>query len=247
MEINGPWRWYSCDLAACPNLISRRHGSKFVDPYMRVGELSRIFFLSGKREALIGIAFVDKAIDLESLLFLASIGCAIAFGITHTIAFSLFAAILLGLILFPEQYISALRRFAHYIPLKQKILLMLTTIEAVSMKLIISYLAIRLITCAVDMIQFGLLIHTFDSVGLKAVLAVYSLVVLVNIFPITIGGIGLREGAAVLLLGHFGISGAAAVTDSFMLFCINTLLTGIIGAFIIGMLREVVPKVKQYR
>ena len=201
---------------------------------MRVGELSRIFFLAGKREVLLGIALVDKAIDLESLLLLAIIGCALAFGIIHTAIFGLLSSIVLGFILFPAQYTWVISRIIHYLPYKQKIKGMLASIESLPTKLTMSCLAIRLLICVIDMMQFGLLITAFGSVEPMAILAAYPLVMLVNTFPVTISGIGLREGTAAILLSFFGVPAAVAVSASFMLFCINTLFPGIIGAFFIN-------------
>ena len=54
---------------------------------MRVGELSRIFFLSGNREVLLGAALLDKAIDLQILLLLSTIGCFLFFGMKMAVVF----------------------------------------------------------------------------------------------------------------------------------------------------------------
>ena len=201
---------------------------------MRVGELSRILFLPGKREALLGIALVDKAIDLESLLILATLGSALAFWLIPTFIFGILTAILLGLILFPGLYTSFLGRIIPYLPYKQKIQGMLASIKKLPVKLTLFCLFIRLIVCGFDMTQFYILITAFTSVEPIAVFATYPLIVLVNTFPITISGIGLREGTAAILLNIFGIPAPIAVSASFILFCINTLLPGLIGALFIN-------------
>lgn len=109
---------------------------------------------------------------------------------------------------------------------------MIGSAEKLPTKLLVSCMAIRLITSGVDMVQLGLLIHAFHPIGFIAVLATYPLILLINTFPITISGIGVREGAAAFLLSFFGIPASAAVMASFLLFCINTLLPGIVGAFL---------------
>ena len=58
----------------------------------------------------------------------------------------------------------------------------------------------------------------------------YPIIILINILPLTIGGIGIREGASMITLSKFGIPPEAAVNASFLLFCANTLIPGLIGA-----------------
>jgi len=71
---------------------------------MRVGELSRILFLSGNREVLLGVALLDKAIDLQVLLLLSTIGCLIVFGMKMAVIFGGSSILLLSIIMFPILY-----------------------------------------------------------------------------------------------------------------------------------------------
>jgi uncharacterized membrane protein YbhN (UPF0104 family) len=70
-------------------------------------------------------------------------------------------------------------------------------------------------------------------VSLFAALAAYPLVIFANIIPVTIGGVGVREGVSAIILGRFRVAPEVAVSASFLLFCINTLLPGLIGAFFV--------------
>ena len=199
---------------------------------MRVGELSRIFFLRGNRDVLLGVALVDKAVDLQSLLILAVIGSALAFG---PLTLSLFSGAVLAvfvLLLYPSPFISLFRWTVTYIPLMKKLERMVAAIEAFPTKWLLFCLSIRFVVCLVDMVQFTLLINAFTPSSPTAILASYPLIVLINTFPLTISGLGLREGAAAVILSEFGVPAAAAVSASFLLFTINTLIPGLLGALL---------------
>jgi uncharacterized membrane protein YbhN (UPF0104 family) len=61
----------------------------------------------------------------------------------------------------------------------------------------------------------------------------FPLVMLVNSVPITIGGLGIREGAAVLFFSQFAVQGSSALGAALLLFAINILIPGLCGlAFI---------------
>lgn len=67
------------------------------------------------------------------------------------------------------------------------------------------------------------------SLSFAAWVAVVGLVSLVLLLPITVAGVGLREGGLVVLLGFVGVAPADAVALSFVLFG-YTLLGAVIGA-----------------
>ncbi|GJL54892.1 MAG: hypothetical protein NPIRA02_20240 [Nitrospirales bacterium] len=67
---------------------------------------------------------------------------------------------------------------------------------------------------------------SFESLGwIRAILGFLLML------PISISGFGVREGAIILLFGHFGIVPATAVAFSFLVFA-RTLFLGLVGAFI---------------
>ena len=88
--------------------------------------------------------------------------------------------------------------------------------------------------------EFYVLLNSFETVPLKVVLAVLPLIMLINLVPITIGGLGIREGAAMLLMEKFGVTQAAAVNAAFLLFFLNVFVPAFIGALwlMVGHLKE---------
>ena len=88
------------------------------------------------------------------------------------------------------------------------------------------------------------MILTFYNVSLSfnVIFFTFPLVILANILPITIGGLGIRESVAVYCLAIFDIPGEIAFTATFYLFVINVLIPAIIGYFIFIRSRVVVEK-----
>lgn len=61
-----------------------------------------------------------------------------------------------------------------------------------------------------------------------------SLVVLLTVLPISIGGIGVREGALVLVLAGFGVPAHEALALSILVFATTILAPGLLGGIIEG-------------
>lgn len=200
----------------------------------RVGEFGRVAFISeGHMEALIGIAAVDKIIDLEVTLFLAVIGAYFFWG--YPISLLLTAIILIGglFIFVPIVFSTALMRITDIIGFREKIKNIIEGIVGIPKNTLAICLFYRLAASVIDILQFYLLISAFVPIRFLEVATVYPIIILTNILPLTIGGIGIREGTSIITLARFGIPPEAAVNASFLLFCMNTLLPGLIGALFI--------------
>ncbi|MDP2719205.1 MAG: hypothetical protein Q8P44_05145, partial [Dehalococcoidia bacterium] len=65
-----------------------------------------------------------------------------------------------------------------------------------------------------------------DSWGFVLLL---PLVTLSNVVPVTVGGLGIREGLAALLLPAAGISAEVAATAFFTTFLLSIVLPGVVG------------------
>ena len=122
-------------------------------------------------------------------------------------------------------------------PFKGKLLLLAQGINSIPQKTISVCIIYRLLMTVIDVLQFYLLIMAFIPIKVIYALIAYPLVMLINILPITIGGIGVREGTSALILTKFGIPPEYAVSASFLLFCVNTLLPGLAGSLFISRIR----------
>lgn len=200
----------------------------------RIGEFGKIAFVRHDRlEKLLGIALVDRVVDLEATLLLGLASSFIFWGYTSSIIFS--AAVLSGalIIFYPGTFTPLLERITRVLPFKEKIasvMVGISTIPKSTLRLCFFY---RFTASLIDILQFYLLLNAFTKIGLLQVIIVYPVIILMNILPLTVAGIGVREGTAILTLSSFGIPPEAAANASFLLFCVNTLLPGLIGTLFV--------------
>lgn len=75
--------------------------------------------------------------------------------------------------------------------------------------------------------------------GWTAILAFFPVVAIIQVIPVTIGGLGTREGALVLLLGSLGVSSADAIALGLLFYGVN-LVVSLLGApaFAVGTRRS---------
>lgn len=80
------------------------------------------------------------------------------------------------------------------------------------------------------------------SVGWAAMMAFIPVVVIAQALPLSIGGLGLREGALVVLLGPLGVADSHAVALGLLLYAIN-MAVSLLGApaFLVGSRRRFEP------
>ncbi|MBN1448605.1 MAG: flippase-like domain-containing protein [Bacteroidetes bacterium] len=85
------------------------------------------------------------------------------------------------------------------------------------------------------LLQFIMLLLAFGPVDPLSAIAGISTIMLIKtiIPPVTLGELGIREGASVYVLGHAGILATAAFSASLLLFAINILLPSLAGLLIL--------------
>lgn len=197
----------------------------------RLGEIVRGAYLRDSQKLKIaGLVLVDKAFDVLVLVILSAAGAWTTIG--WWAGAGLLCAALVGLLVVyrPREAHARARRISSRLPGTAKIDSVLSGLEALSPATTTFFLALTALSFAVVLLQFGLILLSWRSWSPDIVFLTFPLVVLTNVLPITIGGLGVREGAAVLLLGHYGVSPAHAALAAFLMFTVNTALPGLIGA-----------------
>lgn len=204
----------------------------------RVGELARAFYFdSGNRLRLISLVIFDKIFDFVVLVFLALFGLASFFSWFHVILY-LFIGIFLLMLLFRQSFIvTCMVNLSHILPFRSRLKKFLDGWKPISSKTLVLCLFYTFFAFFITIFQCYLLTNSFETVSLKVVFLVFPLVILSNAIPISIGGLGVREGAAVLLLSLFGVSKTAAINSAFLLFFINTIIPGLVGALFVSHLK----------
>ncbi|MCK4644399.1 flippase-like domain-containing protein [bacterium] len=200
----------------------------------RVGEVSRGLFLSvGKEVEIGGLVFVDRFIDLLSITLFSLWG---VLSIVRNPTLTLFATGLSGTLLI-FLFIKSLRLYIAKMGTRSKskiagkINKFVSYYGKVKRDTIFFTFLLSLFMYFLAFTQFYLLINGFDQIGFIAILKTAPLIQFMSVVPITLFGLGLREGTAIYLLSPFNVAEAAAFNASFLSFVFNILLTALIGVF----------------
>jgi uncharacterized membrane protein YbhN (UPF0104 family) len=197
----------------------------------RAGELIRtLYFPDDQRLHLAGLVLLDKIFAFLAIAFFAAIG----FFLTQAkYSFSISMTAILGifiLIFYPKIF----RSFSDFL---SKLLKRELVIHLSSKELFVTFL-LSLAFFVTYAVQYLVLINAIESVGVFVWIQAFPLTMFVNTFSFTIGGLGIREGAAVYFFGKFGgVNPASAMNASLMLYTINVLFPGIVGTLTLPKIR----------
>ena len=78
-----------------------------------------------------------------------------------------------------------------------------------------------------------LLLLSFNIIPFHIVFTVFPLILLTNVLPVTIGNLGIREGATIYLLNDFKVSSEVAFNISILLFLLHSFIPALIGSMLI--------------
>jgi len=197
----------------------------------RLGELVRVAYLrDGQKWKIGGLVMIDKAFDVLALCGLSIAGAWVLLGPAAGAAFGLATIVGLALVYEPRPLAAGLQGVSSRGPFRSQLQRVWSSLESLSPRATTVYLLLTLLAFAVVLLQFGVILLSWRSWSPDVVFLTFPLVILTNVLPLTIGGLGIREAAAVALLGHYGVSPAHAFLAAFLMFAINTALPGIAGA-----------------
>lgn len=198
----------------------------------RVGEFGRIFYVEGQsRRVLVGLMLTDRVytvvlnVGVGAVTFTALMG---GQGLPLVIPMSLG---LFYLAMAPHRSIRMARMILSRLPFSGTLTPLLHGLQSMNRRKGAALLGLSLLFYLTHSTQLYLLLRAFGPLSWKAgVIAIPSIVFVRSVLPIAIGDLGIREAAAVLLLSRYGISSAAAIDAVLLLFGMNVVLPGIIGA-----------------
>lgn len=200
----------------------------------RLGELVRVAYLrDGQKWKIGGLVMLDKGFDVLVLAGLSIAGAWKLLGPLAGIAFV--AATICGLaaVYWPVMVSAALHRLSGGLPWRTRLEAAWSSLDSLSRENTTTFIALTVLAFVVVLLQFGLILLSWRGWSFDVVFLTFPIVVLTNVLPVTIGGLGVREGAAALLLSHYGVSPADAALAAFLMFCINTALPGLVGALLL--------------
>ena len=206
----------------------------------RVGEFGRIAFIKqGRKGKLAGIALVDRIIDLEVTLFFTVVGGYVFFKVPGLMTAIALILVVGAAILFPKKILMPFDRIIRLFPYQDKVQAVVSGIVTIPNKTLVCCIGLRVLVSLLDTLQFFIIINSFVAVALMPVLVVYPVIIIVNLIPVTFMGIGMRESVALITLSKFGVPPEVSVAASFLLFCLNTLLPGLVGALFVPRIKLV--------
>ena len=204
----------------------------------RVGEIARTIYLEKhKRSLIVYLVAVDKVFDITVVVLLALPGL---YYYTDWLVVAGAGIILTGLlagIFFPHYPLRWLNRLlkhtAKWAGVRDRLSLIEEEMESLTTKFKLSFLELTLLCYAMAIVEFYWLVDNYHPCRIALIFLAQPLIMLVNIVPVTIAGLGIREGTAAVLLAPFGIPHSAALSSAFMLFLLNTALPALAGALLL--------------
>lgn len=198
------------------------------------GEVARGSILPTASQAeLVGKTLLDKGIDLFCVVSATGISLAL---LAHQPYLSALVAGLSLIIIFNlHTILTFCSRFNYFglgrIPLLHRIL---DGLSQASRKTILSTFLLAVLFYSFFYLQTLILLNAYASNVPTQAIFYFPLITLSTVFPLTIGGVGVREGIAILLLEPLGIPGEIAFNTFFMLFVIDNVTVGLLGLFFIS-------------
>jgi len=172
------------------------------------------------------VGFIDKISELWVVIFFVLLGGQrLLTGFNPIFIILALAVILLFLYQF-RHFNNVITRFVPFEFLRT----ILRGFTLVSWPLSNIILILSFLTMSVYFLQAYLLLSAFQPIAASTILMVFPLILLTNLVPVTIGSLGIREGAAIYLLSHFGVPAAIAVSVSLLLFLFDTIIPGVLGS-----------------
>ncbi|HEX8918294.1 MAG TPA: lysylphosphatidylglycerol synthase transmembrane domain-containing protein, partial [Chloroflexota bacterium] len=200
----------------------------------RLGELARVAYLRDSQKWKAGgLVMIDKGLDVLVLAILSVAGAWTLLGKPAGCGMAVVALAGLTVVYNPRRVHLTLEKMSAPFPLRSRLSQVWTSLESLSTGSTSLFLLLTLLSFVCVLAQFGLILLSWRSWSPDVVFLTFPLVILTNVLPITIGGLGVREGAAALLLAHYGVSAADAALAAFLMFAMNTALPGLVGAMLL--------------
>lgn len=207
------------------------------------GEISRALFIGTEnRIKVAGLVVVDRLFDLLGVLMLSIMGAFFFNRFLGIFAIALCIS-LLFLFIFFRNISERLGKFMNRVTFLKKLSHGINDINKLKTNSIIYMSVLSILPFAIGILQFYFLVFAFEKISFKSVFLTAPIIALVNLMPITIAGIGVREGSAILLLSNFNVSPEASAGAAFIQFFMNSAIPAIMGVIFIPSVRMFKKKI----
>ncbi|MEW6363556.1 MAG: lysylphosphatidylglycerol synthase transmembrane domain-containing protein [Acidobacteriota bacterium] len=232
------WRWLLVRMGvACGMLEATRSyfGGMAVGLITpgRLGEVARGMYIDYRDKTYAGsVAFVDKLFDIAVLVVAAAAGWALYGFYEIAVLMFLGAAGLVACLFLPSRIVTSVARRLPVRGIRVHLEKAAAPLDRATLSTVSGALIQAVLSFLVAATQFWLFLLAFGPAPLGAAFLAMPMIVLANLIPITISGIGVREWAAIVLLSQYSVPGAVAVSVAMLGFVSNTLGPGITGALL---------------
>jgi uncharacterized membrane protein YbhN (UPF0104 family) len=191
----------------------------------RLGELGRcVFVRESERAQVAALTVFDRLLDTWALVSLMAAGL-FPSRTGAILGVGLWLASIPLLVALPDLVTRLFRlgrrlRIAHF---------PITEVQAPPVS-ITRFALLALGAMAAELGAFYFLLRALCPTGFGTVAATFPYIVLAGDVPVTLAGVGVREGAAALLLAPYGVPADAAVDAALLWFVLVMLVPAIIGA-----------------
>jgi len=169
----------------------------------QLGELARTVVFRENRRRVLFLTFVDKLTDLMAL--------ALLFGVS---------------VFFMRRDMGAIFTLPGWLPFVN---MAVRQRQELRVRFLISQLLLSIACFLVLMLQFYVILLNFTDVGFRDAAFALSVLTVAGMLPVTVGGLGLREMAASVILPGMGIDSVQAVGASLLFYFLNGLIPGLMG------------------
>ena len=189
----------------------------------RVGELARVACFPRRRLEVFTLVVVDKFIDMSTLLGVFLLSLVLLSPWMGLVG--IFGVGCLWILMYTGFKFT---KGTKWISQKSWLVERFRLLRQLPRRLIVLNAGFACACFGLMSLQFYFLLSSLESVGWQVGLAL-PIILIVSSLPISIMGLGLREGTAALLLSRYGVPMEAAVAAAFSLFVINALLPGLVA------------------
>ncbi len=190
----------------------------------RAGELARVACFPRRHLEVFTLVVVDKFIDMSALL-----GCFLLSLMLLSPWMGLVGIFGLGCLWVLVYTGISFTKNAKWILRRPWLVERIRLLRQLPRRLIVLNACSACACFGLMSLQFYLLLSSLEPVGWQVGFTLPAILVITGSLPISIMGLGLREGTAALILSRYGVPMESAVAAAFSLFVVNALLPGLVG------------------
>ena len=210
----------------------------------RTGELGRGIFMSGGPVlSIAALTAVDKGYNQVVVLCTGLIGCAAWLGPPWSVMLAVAAVVPAAALLAVHRLEPLIRRLVHRFTRADAPDRVLAVVDTLSQRTIAGMFLYALAFYAVYAVQFFLFLRAFTGLDAATAVRTIPVVYLVDLLlPVSVGAFGVKETAAVELLGSAGVAAAPVFAATLLQNTITFLVPAVAGGVIAMLARPRSPR-----